>query len=174
LSTKIILYGASRGAATAFQAFADMDSQGTADDIAAVVCEGIFDSVPALMPNVSFINKAKIGLLMYAALTRFKKDGPSPIGAIEKIRSKNIPIAIITSRADQEVPYCNTKALYDALIANGHQHVHMLTLEKASHSRYALDDEKETYQAFVHAFYKRYELPYIQEFADQGENLLGD
>ncbi|GEM_PF-3175230 len=170
--SKAILYGVSRGSATVFETFAQLDAQGKSDNIGAVVCEGIFDSVPNIIENAPFIQRTKLQALMALGITRFKKDGMSPLSMLEKIVDKDKPIALITSKIDEEVPYQNTLNVYTKLRERGHTNVHILVLEKSAHHEYSLGLEKEKYQAFMHAFYRKYNLPYIKRFADSGEEYV--
>jgi hypothetical protein len=168
---KAIMYGISRGSATVFESFAQLDSENKAGDIAAVVCEGIFDSVPNIIKHAPFLQRTKLKLLMALPFSRFKKDGPSPLAWVDKIITKDKPIAIITSKADGEVPYKNTLNLYNKLIEKGHTNIHLLVLEHSSHTEYPVGAEKEKYQNFMHAFYRKYNLPHIQAYADLIEPL---
>ena len=91
---------------------------------------------------------------------------------LDKIVDKNKPIALITSKVDEEVPYQNTLNLYRNLRERGHNNTHLLVLEHSAHNQYPLGSEKEKYQAFMHAFYRKYDLPHISRFADEGEKYL--
>lgn len=170
---KAILYGVSRGSATVFHSFAKINLNKESDKIGAVICEGIFDSVPNIIHNAPLQQRIKVGTLMtFSNITRFKKDGMSPLSMLEHITDKDKPIALITSKIDTEVPYKNTLHLYEKLRKDGHTNVHLLVLENSHHNEYSVGSEKDKYQAFIHAFYRKYDLPYIPQFADEGEQYL--
>lgn len=171
-----ILYGVSRGAATTFRAcaiHADFYS-----DVRLVILEGCFDSVPhnlkARFPTlccVPVIHTVCHDLL--TKITCYKKDGGSPLDDVGRF-PKNLPVAFITSETDSVVPAECTKYLVQALVNTGHEEVYLLTLKASSHSKYMMDDPQDAaqYQHFVHALYKKYNLPHIEEYAQQGQALL--
>ncbi|HEY5235823.1 MAG TPA: hypothetical protein VIJ14_06570, partial [Rhabdochlamydiaceae bacterium] len=83
--TKAVLYGISRGSATVLETFAKLDSEGKSEDIGAVICEGIFDSVPNIMNHAPFMQKVKVGALLALGFSRFKKKGMSPLSMLTRI-----------------------------------------------------------------------------------------
>ncbi len=165
--SKIILYGISRGSATVFNYFALHDS----DNVAAVVCEGIFDSLSNVAYHGNLLAKLKIKALNNIKITKFKSDGICPLTCANKI-NKNKPMALITSLADEVVPFKCTLNLYKKLRKSGHRKVHLLILKTSTHNVYGIGSEKEIYQNFMHAFYKNYGLPYIEEFANKGQKTF--
>lgn len=164
---KLILYGTSRGSATVFNYYAHHDSP----EVAAVVCEGVFDSIPNITSHGGRLTKAKIKALKRLKVTDFRVDGPSPIESVDLIKVDK-PIALITSEVDRVVPMACTVNLYKKLRAKGFTKVHLLRLKDSEHSVYPTSVEKEDYQAFMHAFYQKYGLPHIPEYADLGQKLL--
>ncbi len=167
INHKVILYGQSRGSATVFNYFAYHDSP----EVAAVVCEGVFDSVPNIGQSSNWLTKAKIKMLQQLRGIDFKVDGMSPLAGVDLIKEDK-PIALITSENDKIVPMMCTVNLYKKLRDRGFSKVHLLRLKSASHSVYPTSDEKDQYQAFMHAFYKKYNLPYVPEYAIQGQEIL--
>lgn len=160
----IILYGASRGAAAVFNFLAKYKPK----QVKAVILEGIFDSVHNLLrQKIGFLHHLVENLLML--LTSYKKDGMAPINNVSKI-PKDIPILLITSRVDESVPYHCTLNLYRALKANNHEKVYILVLNRSCHVGYICDDkeDKEIYEAVVHAFYKHFNLPYDKNLSKKG------
>jgi len=164
---KVILYGVSRGSATVFSTCARHYSE----QIAAVVCEGVFDTVNNILVYGNLFSRLKIGLLKYSKLTNFKADGISPITSALQM-PKDVPIALITSIVDEVVPHQCTLNLYKKLRELGYTKVHILILKTSKHDVYPTGDEKEIYEAFIHAFYKRYNLPHIAKFAADGEKVF--
>ncbi len=167
---KVILYGVSRGSATVFNTFAQLEQENNTGNIAAVICEGIFDSVPNIAKHSNLFNKIQTYALMYSGLTQFDRNGISPLSQVQHIKSQT-PIALITSVADRMVPCQCTINLYNALKKQG-CNVHILILKNSAHPLYPCGSEKEIYQNFVHAFYQKHGLPYIAEFAVQGQELI--
>jgi hypothetical protein len=163
---KSVIVSCSRGGATAFETFVQLDVEGQSDKIAAVICEGIFDSIPNLMKNASAFQKIKMAALMYIPITKFKRDGISPIDMVEKLRTKDKPIALVTSLKDVEVPAANVVNLYRKLVESGQQNVHILILKDSDHPAYPVQQEKAVYEGFIHNFYLNYQLPYIASHAD--------
>lgn len=164
---RIILYGVSRGSATVFSTCARHYSE----QIAAIVCEGVFDTVNNILVYGNVFTKLKIGLLKYSKLTNFKTEGISPITSVSHM-PKNVPIALITSVIDEVVPHQCTLNLYKKLRELGYTKVHILILKTSKHDVYPTGSEKEIYQAFIHAFYKQYNLPHIEKFAAEGEKIF--
>lgn len=162
--SNVIIYGASRGAAAVFNFIAKRKPK----RVRAVVLEGIFDSVHNLL-------KKKIGCFhgviekLLTLTTSYKKDGEAPINNANKI-PKDLPILLITSRADDGVPLSCTLNLYRALKANQHKNVYILVLSRSCHVGYICDDEddKKIYEAVVHAFYKHFNLPHDKYLAKKG------
>jgi len=173
-----ILYGVSRGAATTFRACAQRADDYA--DVRLVILEGCFDNVShnlkARFPTLcSFTG---VHYLMHETLTlitSYKKDGGSPLDDVARF-PKNLPVAFITSEADDVVPAECTKELVAALVKAGHKEVYFLRLKASSHSKYMMDNEADAaaYQYFVHALYKKYNLPYIEAYAQQGQALVGE
>lgn len=163
----IVLYGTSRGSATVFN-FAALEHP---EHVSAIICEGLFDSLEHLTarcsPWVNFLSSIlpKVG--------QFDHQGIVPIKLIERM-PKHIPILLITSRKDTTVPCECTINMYNQLRATGHSNTHILILEKSSHNfyPYGIKKECELYENVVHAFYKKYGLPYIAEYANKGEEYF--
>lgn len=162
--TDVILYGVSRGAATICTFMGKHQPQ----NVKALILEAPFDSLPHLLKHRHqtthrFINKLLPKIISY------DPNGDSPIMSIENI-SKEIPILIITSKSDDVVPTPCAKALMRKFNKLGYDKVHLLILDKSSHSGYAFDDysDKTKYESVVHAFYKHYGRPYDESLASFG------
>ncbi len=163
-NTEVILYGASRGAAAAF----NFISQFRPKYVKAVILEGIFDSIHDLLfQKVGYFNIVVENLL--TLVTSYKKDGISPINNINNI-PRNLPILLVTSRVDESVPCQCTINLYNALRSIGRKEVNILILDKSSHVGYICDNiqDKNNYQSVVHAFYRYYGFPHDEELAKRG------
>jgi hypothetical protein len=171
-----ILYGVSRGAATTFRACARHSDEYS--DVELVILEGCFDNVPhtlkARFPTLcSFPGVHERLHDVLTKITDYKKDGGSPLEDVDRF-PKNIPVVFITSETDAVVPAECTKELVTALVKAGHKEVYLLTLKASSHSKYMMDNEQDSndYQNFIHAIYKKYDLPYVAVYAEQGESLV--
>lgn len=80
----------------------------------------------------------------------------------------------ITSQIDKIVPCSNTENIANALAKKGKNDVYLLKLEKSSHPNYMFDDAKDRdqYEAFIHAIYKKYHLKHDSALALKGKPLL--
>lgn len=169
----IVAFGVSKGAATTFVSLAKKHAEGHYSEVKLAVLEGCFRSVEdtfffkALPPAWSIFNT---GLSLF---TKYQKDGPSPGNCVADF-PENIPVVFITSEKDRVVPSWSTELLANDLAARGKNDVYLLKLKNSSHPNYMFDDpeDRDTYEAFIHAIYKRYKLPYIPTFAEKGEALL--
>lgn len=164
----VILYGFSRGAATIFNFMAVHKPL----QVKALVCEGIFDSVPNIL-QLRFKNTYKIMLKILEKFTSFKTNSISPISSVNEI-PLNLPILFISSYSDYIVSYKSTYNLYKTLRELGHNKVHILILKKPGHLNYVFHntEDKNVYEQAVHAFYKKYKLPYIEELALKGQKYF--
>jgi len=169
----IILIGVSRGAATA------LGFLGTANPsrIRAVVLESPFDSVDMLITRQLdrlFANPSK-GLanglhkrLVPAILRGYRPDGPTPADAIPWIPT-DLPILVVCSLKDGIVPVGSSIAVYHQLRETAHDNVHLLELDRGEHARIKRSSaEGKRYRNVVHAFFKSYDLPHHDSWAQKG------
>lgn len=164
---QMILYGTSRGAATLFNIVARFQPQ----EVKALVCEGMFDSIANIKKEThSLLGRSKLSLL---SLTNYKPDGIAPLDVVDAI-PHNLPILLITSYKDFTVPWQCTFNMYQQLRNTGHLNAHILILKQSPHPRYTYHnkEDRDTYQAVVHAFYRHYGLPYIEAYAELGQQLF--
>jgi len=165
-ATDIVLYGVSRGASTICTFMGKHQPQ----NVKALVLESPFDSIPHFLKHsqkTSYISGIANKLL--PKVTAYNPNGESPITSIANI-SKDIPILLVGSYFDDVVPLQCSQSLARKFSKLGHHKVHLLVLNKSSHSGYAFDDyaDKIKYETVVHAFYKHYGLPYDDTLASQG------
>lgn len=172
--TDIILMGMSRGAATVLNFLATHKP----DAVVAAIVESPFDSILNTLDTFCkegltdlWIPKVIRAYAPYLIFGEFNHRGIFPIDVVEKI-NKNIPILIIASLEDTYIPALNTAALYLKLLDCGHAHTYFLLLDKGQHGYFLWDDDAYLYINAVHAFYKKYDLPYNETFALPGESLL--
>ncbi|WP_419421221.1 hypothetical protein ACNVED_15235 (plasmid) [Legionella sp. D16C41] len=181
----LILWGVSRGTAATFCAFAKEKYP----EVKLVVLEGAIDSVQNVIPGrvantipVDFISK-KISNAITLGFSFFKKynlmqydpEGPSPLKSIEEF-PEGVPVVFITSKKDTVVTCINTRNIAQALADKGKNDVYLLELEHSSHPNYMFDDvnDRNNYEAFIHAIYKKYNLKYNPDLAQKGEDLVQD
>ena len=169
---KIVLFGISRGAATIFASCcSSSNSYNYVDSFAQVklvILEGCFDSVENVIAKrfpflFSFLASKALELLTQYSK---KEDQESSPLALVNFFPRRIPVAFITSEIDHVVPLTNTLNLVNALKNTGHEHVHLLVLKHSTHSTYASfhKEDQIRYQSFIHGLYKKYGLPYIEEY----------
>ena len=172
---EIILFGLSRGASTILNFVATHQPT----QVVALVLESPFDCVESIIKKklqqfgLSFSegNIAWGQRVMSFIFALYNPLGIHPINVVQNI-DKNIPILIICSKQDQLVPYTSSVELYKKLIASGHKKTHIRTIDFGKHSKILWDMQQETYRNCTHAFYKKYNLPYITEYADLGALII--
>jgi hypothetical protein len=174
----LILYGVSRGTAATFCAFAKEKYP----EVKLVILEGAIDSVPnVLQKRVSNLfhsdylaSKVYNGVSsLLSFFTQYRPDGPSPLANVSDYPDK-VPTVFITSKVDTEVPSENTRRLANALVQRGKNDVYLLTLERSSHPNYMFENnaDRDNYEAFIHAIYKKYNLHHDPELAEKGADLV--
>lgn len=170
----LILWGVSRGTAATFCAF----SKEKYPEVKLVVLEGAIDSVENVIPKrfssyaANFINS---GLTFFNKwnLTQYRHDGPSPLKSVEEF-PEGVPIVFITSKVDIVVTCSNTENIARRLAEKGKNDVYLLKLERSSHPNYMFDDvkDRDCYETFIHAIYKKYHLKHDHDLAKNGEPLI--
>jgi len=172
---EVILFGLSRGASTALNFVATHQPQ----QVSALVLESPFDSIesiikyqlPGLRLSINEKNIAWGQSIMSFIFAKYNPQGIQPIQVIDKI-DKNIPILIICSKQDTRVPYTSSVEIYKKLVQSGHKKVHILILDCGKHSKILWDKQEHVYRNCVHAFYKKYNLPYMSAYADLGDQII--
>ncbi len=79
----------------------------------------------------------------------------SPL-ALAKNFPHHLPVAFITSKADNIVAYDCTMRLYNAVVASGHPKVHLLILEDKGHNEYYTGQDAVTYHQFLELLVQKY------------------
>jgi hypothetical protein len=102
---------------------------------------------------------------------KYKRDGMSPAGMVEKI-PKDLPILIICSQEDGLVPCSSSISIYKKLVDSGHKHTYILILNHGRHAKILSGPDGKKYQRVVHAFYKKHNLPHNPSIAAKGEKYL--
>lgn len=166
----IIAYGVSRGAAATFNFL----SQYKPERVKAAVLEGVFDSLSHVIDK-KFWFAPNLAKILLSKITSYNQHGINPIDNVAKI-SKELPILLVTSLKDADVPYQCTINLYCNLLDAGHKKVHILILKNSSHPGYIFDDakDKKDYESVVHSFYAHYDLPHDPDLAKLGLKRWSD
>lgn len=163
----IVLYGPSRGAATIFNFIATQYPSQDIKNVKAIILESCFDSMTHCVPSLfsKFLSK----ILPY-----YTHRGLEPIRAdilqsfINTCNTYSIPVLFITSTIDNRVPVSSVYNLLINLLLNNLNSCYLTTLSHSRHSQYMRDNEEDTALLLqsVHTFYKRMNLPYIEQFAN--------
>lgn len=168
-NSHLILYGVSRGAATTFNALAKYQYP----EVKLVILESCFNTLDDVLKNryfSPFSSLLNCGLNLF---TRYHNDGPTPAKSVAAF-PQNLPVVFITSENDKFIPASSTTKLAKALASRHKNDVYLLTLKHGTHPNYMFDDKKDhdDYEAFIHAIYQRYHMPYDKALAERGESLL--
>lgn len=176
--TDIVLYGVSRGAATAFNFLATTYQTKAIKNVKAVVLEGCFDTIEnVLRQQLPLLHKTqKSSSLLFYLFARiypsYDKNGINPRNAATTFPHE-IPVLFVTSKRDAIVPPPCVYNIYNALKEAGHEHTYLLTLPTGPHhSMMSNEQDKSLYQAAVHNFYSNYRLAHDTTFACRGQQLL--
>lgn len=171
----IIFWGVSRGTAATMHALKELVKLPEFKKrVKAIVLEGAFDSLEHLY-RVRFASLAKVmsfetadAIVQSLTAGTSLKDNTPVKSLLEAVNSEgfNVPILIIGSKIDAEVPYECTESLYHTILTQ-YKNVELVTLEKSSHTGYMFEDkdDRARYQTAVHKFYKKHSLPHIEEYA---------
>ena len=152
---RFILFGTSRGAAVALQVAHNL----TADElkrVAFVVCEGVFDTAPAVMESrfgsrvTRFLQWALPKICEYRA-----ESSPTPLQIAREFAHVDLPLLLVTSRADIIVPPQHTQAMADVLKTRNKKTT-LLQLEHSPHSSMATwdDRDRQTYAQTMQLMFK--------------------
>lgn len=171
---KIVLMGLSRGASTIINFAAQRPKS-----LAAIIIESPFDSIESVIEyqlTKKYIGwvpglKSIVHYMIQKNYPVYNKFGLKPINEIKKI-DPNLPILFIHSKADTLISIDSSRRLYWELKKNKYQHVYFLELESGAHANYQFGSDSNKYQATVHAFLAKYNLPHDEVFAKKGVEFL--
>jgi len=169
----IILFGLSRGASNV-GIFAGTH---ILEHVKAIVLESPYYTMGEVIANMLQKNSLGWVPLSYGesvaefVFKKYSRHGKSPATTIENIPS-DMPILIVCSKEDRLVPYRSSVNVYKKLLHSGHKNVYILILEHGQHAKILSGQDGQKYQAVVHAFFKKYNLPYDPSSAVNGENTL--
>lgn len=171
---KVVCMGLSRGGAAILNYAATHPN-----NIKALVVEAPFDKLKNVLHELA--DRYGLGWIpgfkrlfrniIFSKYPSYDKNGKHPISLVHQI-PKNIPILIVHSKEDELISYKSSQRLFHKLRKHGHKDVYLLILNKGKHAKYHLGDDSEKYQETVHAFYKRYGIPYDPTLAQKGKFYL--
>jgi hypothetical protein len=179
--TKILLKGVSRGTVATLIATAVHQYE----NISLCVLEAPPGTISSIFKHYS---TKQIGKLLYTSpIARYflgeqhKTEREHQAIAYAERFPTYIPLVIVSSLNDGIVIHKTSLSL--AMLIAGHRlslqqqytaPVYFLQLDNSGHNYYALGQTADSmrYQNFIHAVYKRHQLPYIQSFAAAGEHEL--
>jgi len=171
-----ILFGASRGAVTTFNSIASYHYQ----NVKLVILESCFYSLEDLLYHrFSFCRKSlrlrkALLQLLEIIFPRFSRDhNMTPFRLIDYF-PENIPVVFITSRKDGIVPVETTVNIAKELSLRNRNPVYLLVLCRSSHNMYPIHNstDQRIYLRFIHALYRKYDLPFIPQHATLGQEIL--
>jgi alpha-beta hydrolase superfamily lysophospholipase len=162
---KVVLFGVSRGAAT----LVNFLGKCPCPEVKAVILESPFDHVQSVIEFKYYVSAVHALVPMFFA--KYNPHGMQPITSAPTIRT-DVPILIICSEQDSLIPCSSSIALYRALKKAGNNHVHLLNVAQGDHGKILWGAKGAEYRNVVHAFYKKYNLPYNGEFAALGQQEL--
>lgn len=169
----VVLFGISRGASAVINFMGIYNPP----EVKALILESPFDSVATIIDSMmqkfchNLLPHSFGEYLMEFIFKRYKRDGIRPIDVVDQI-NKNVPILIICSKQDQLVPWYSSVRLYKKLQEAGYNHVYIYGAHYGKHSKILQDKDGETFQAVVHAFCQKYNLPHSPKIARKGKNRL--
>jgi Prolyl oligopeptidase family len=168
---RFILYGISRGGSTIL-AFLGRENP---NSIAAAVVESLYASIDDIVEHkikalrLQYLISKNMGLKLVAKVfKKYRPHGSKPVDWLPDV-DPSVPILIVCSTSDLLVPWTSSYSIYCALRATGHDKVHILILHRGMHGFLIQGADGDKYQRVVHAFYKKYDLPYDPEIAALGE-----
>ena len=179
----IVLYGVSRGAATSFSALAEHQYR----NVRLCILEGVPSSMSGIIKNYAarIPGLSRLGKFFYSEPIAHLFFGHQHVldkssqarGHVEHF-PVDVPLVIISSHKDAVVPLENSIRL--ALRVAAHrltstnpnvQPVYFLQLDKVGHNEYTKQGSKDSqcYNNFIHAVYKKHGLPFVEQYAHEGE-----
>jgi pimeloyl-ACP methyl ester carboxylesterase len=126
------------------------------DDVATVVEQKIANLGLSYLPCMQSIGN---GILKYLRYPHYDPTGITPLKALDDLNFA-IPILFVHSQKDLLIPVSASRRLYQSLCAKGHEHAYLVELEHGEHAECIKGIDGKLFKCAVHAFYKKYGLPY--------------
>lgn len=164
----IILAGCSRGAAS-IVSYLGMNQPA---NIIGAIIESPFDHsrnvINYLAQQMNIQKRSVIDAIAANLAPNHNPDGIQPIDHVAKI-SHDIPLLFVCTTKDRIIPLESSLELYKILQRTGHPRTHLLIAEHGAHGLITFSSDGALMRNVIHAFYKEYDLPYNQEWADAGK-----
>lgn len=154
---RFILFGTSRGAAVALQVALAL-SPAHMNRVAFTVCEGVFDSAPAIMQaRFSPLLARFLGWILPKVSEYDREHKYTPLWTADVFPFIEHPVLIVSSHKDVVVPLEHTKRVYDALVRRAPK-TELLVLKESPHSSYATwkDVDRLAYAAKMQEWVDKY------------------
>lgn len=163
-----VLFGICRGGCAAINYIAKHNPQ----NLKALVIE----STPASMPALLHAKMAQVGLsakhdekFFRALFHAYPKNSIPPMQVLKNIANKELPILILHSKEDKNIPFEHALMLYISFKEHGFTNVFLVQLH-GKHA-YSLQEDAFNYLTAVHSFYKQFDLPCTAAYATKTMNL---
>lgn len=153
---RFILFGTSRGAAVALQVAAKLTPEEAAR-VKLVVLEGVFTNVPDVLTYRFGHFLANLIHKVLPVFTQYRPSRPTPLDAATSFPHKELPVAVVTSQADDIVDPKMGKTIHGVL-SQKTSAAHLLELRESPHSGYSTDNkgDREMYATFLQGLYDKY------------------
>ncbi len=123
----------------------------------------IIESTPASMPALLHAKMAQAGIpakfdkdAFHALFSAYPADAIPPVQALKNIKNKALPVLILHSKDDVNVPFEHALMLYFSFKEHGFENVFLVPLH-GKHA-YSLQEDSINYLTAVHSFYKHFDL----------------
>jgi alpha-beta hydrolase superfamily lysophospholipase len=166
--TNVILAGCSRGAG----AIVNYLGIYKPTNVIAAVIESPFDHsknvINFLAEQMNIKNPRLIEAISHRVAPYHKQNGIQPINHVADI-DHSIPLLFICSKKDRITPFEGCIELYKTSRKAGHRKVHILITDHGDHGFiFSSPTDGASTRNAIHAFYKKYGLPYETEWAEAG------
>ncbi|MBP6892245.1 hypothetical protein KBB68_01560 [Candidatus Babeliales bacterium] len=162
-----VLFGICRGGSAAINYIAQYNPE----NLKALIIE----ATPASMPALLHAKMAKIGLsckhdekFFRFFFQAYPKNSIPPVQAVKNILNKELPILILHSKDDCNIPFEHALMLYLSFKEHGFNNVFLVPLH-GKHA-YSLQEDSLNYLTAVHSFYKNFGLAYNEKYATVAMN----
>jgi len=165
-------YGICRGGSALINTIAKYNLQ----HVQALIIEAAYASYPKLL--YGFLSSYGLSTkyaesLANALFPSYQVGSLSCQKAIPLIKNKDLPVLILHSKDDAIIPFVHSLILYKTFKENGFTNVYLAEM-KGQHA-YSFRDDQKAYLTAIHSFYKKYNLPYQEEYATaQMESYVPD
>jgi predicted esterase len=173
---KIVIHASSQGTATALNYVAQNPRKVSALILEGVVASGnsaIFHTIKNLMcPGIEYLPGAYYWLpyCAKAVMPFFSPSGEQSIHSADKI-STELPIIILHSIKDPQLPFADSVALYHALRRTGNQNVYLIPIKHIGHVNMLSYPRNSIEIVAVNEIFKRHGLPYNRDVLKRSHDI---